>query len=147
MSGSDLPLLNACLNSVTTVLLVIGFVLIHQGKKEAHRKVMVAALITSTLFLISYLIYHFGYQLTTKFEGQGWVRPLYFFILISHIILAMVNLPMILTTVYFAATKQFERHRAIARWTWPIWFYVSITGVLVYLMLYVWFPGTSPSNS
>ncbi|GAB4249574.1 MAG: hypothetical protein OHK005_16410 [Candidatus Methylacidiphilales bacterium] len=140
MSPSDLPLLNACLNALTTCLLVTGFVLIRQGKREAHRNVMVAALVTSALFLTSYLIYHLGFQLQTKFQGQGWVRPVYFFILTSHVILAIANLPMILATVYLAVRGRFESHRKLARWTWPIWMYVSVTGVLVYLMLYIWFP-------
>lgn len=141
MTGSDLPLLNACLNGLTTLWLLCGFIMIRRGRIEAHRKFMVAALITSTLFLTSYLIYHFGFQLTTKFQGQGAVRPIYFFILFSHIILAVVNLPLIITTVILAIRGRFETHRKFARWTWPSWMYVSVTGVVVYLMLYVWFPG------
>lgn len=141
MRPEDLPLLNACLNAVTTCLLVAGFVLIKMGWRQAHRNVMVAALVTSALFLTSYLIYHLGFQLQTKFTAEGWVRSLYFFILGSHVILAIVNLPMILTTVFWAVRGRFEAHRKLARWTWPIWMYVSVTGVLVYLMLYVWFPG------
>ncbi len=140
MSPSDLPLLNACLNGLTTCLLVAGFVLIKQGKREAHRNVMVAALVTSALFLTSYLIYHLGFQLQTKFQAEGWIRSVYFLVLGSHVILAIVNLPMILATVFLAARGRFETHRRLARWTWPIWMYVSVTGVVVYLMLYVWFP-------
>jgi len=143
MTGGDLPLLNACLNGTTTLLLLAGFIMIRRGNIAAHRALMVSALITSTLFLTSYLIYHFGYQLTTPFEGKGIVRPLYFFILITHIILAVINLPLIITTVILAIRGKFETHRKFARWAWPSWMYVSVTGVFVYLMLYVWFPGNA----
>lgn len=145
MNPSDLPLLNACLNGLTTLLLLCGFIMIRQGKVGAHRKFMVSAFITSTLFLVSYLVYHLGFHLTTRFQGQGIVRPVYMFILFSHIILAVVNLPLILTTIVLAIRGKFETHKKFARWTWPSWMYVSVTGVVVYLMLYVWFPGTPAS--
>lgn len=139
--GEILPTLNASLNALTIVWLVAGLIAIKNKRIEWHRWLMSAALLTSALFLTSYLIYHFGYRLQNPFQGEGWTRPVYFFILFSHIILAIVNLPMILMTFTLGWRRRDDRHRAWARWTWPVWMYVSITGVLVYLMLYVWFPG------
>ena len=131
----DLPTLNATLNGISTVLLSIGYVLIRQGKWKAHRAVMISAFVVSTLFLISYLIYH-AEAGSTPFPGEGLIRPVYFVILISHIILAAAIVPLGLITLFRALRKRIDKHRAIARWTLPIWLYVSVTGVLIYLMLY-----------
>ena len=132
---SIFPKINASLNGSSAVLLVTGRVLIARGKVAAHRAVMLAALATSTVFLISYLYYHYHVG-SVHFRGTGWSRPLYFTILISHTILAAVIVPMVIITLVRGLREQFDRHRAIARWTFPLWLYVSITGVIVYLMLY-----------
>lgn len=139
MSVTDLPLVNALLNSTSVVLLLIGFYLIRSGRREPHRKAMLAALAVSTLFLISYLIYHYNVG-SVKFTGQGTVRTIYFIILITHTVLAMFVPPLALITLVRALKERFPKHKVIARWTLPIWLYVSITGVIVYLMLYQWFP-------
>lgn len=136
---SYLPHLNAILNSTSALLLLAGFRFIRLGRIQAHRNCQVSAVLTSTLFLISYLTYHY-YHGATKFPGQGLVRPLYFTILISHTILAVVIVPLIIITLYRAARGDFIRHRRIARWTLPLWLYVSVTGVIVYLMLYHLYP-------
>jgi putative membrane protein len=130
-----LPPVNALLNSLSATCLVLGFLAIRKGNRKRHLKFMLSALTFSFLFLISYLTYHFFHG-DTSFQGEGWMRPLYFFILISHILLSAVVLPLVMTTVYFAATGNFNRHPKIARITLPLWLYVSVTGVLVYLMLY-----------
>ena len=132
---ADLPADNASLNALATVLLATGWVLISQGKVEQHRRCMLAAFVTSALFLTSYLVYHFNVG-SIAFTGQGPIRILYFTILISHIILAIAILPMALITLTRALRNQFDAHRRIARWTLPLWLYVSITGVIVYAMLY-----------
>jgi uncharacterized membrane protein YozB (DUF420 family) len=132
---ADLPAVNASLNALATVLLATGWVLISQGKVEQHRRCMLAAFATSSLFLASYLVYHFNVG-SIAFTGQGPLRILYFTILISHIVLAIVILPMALITLARALRTQFDAHRRIARWTLPLWLYVSITGVIVYIMLY-----------
>ena len=138
---SNLPAINASLNAVATVLLVVGLVLIKRGRREAHGKVMLGAALVSAFFLAGYLTYHFfvipelGH---TPFRHEGAVKYLYYAMLLSHILLAAVNLPMILVTLWRAYRKDWDRHRRLARWTWPIWFYVSVTGVLVYLCLYHW---------
>jgi uncharacterized membrane protein YozB (DUF420 family) len=134
-----LPHLNAVLNSTSAVLLLAGFRFIRRGNIQAHRNCQVTAVVTSTLFLISYLTYHY-YHGATRFAGQGFVRPLYFTILITHTILAVVIVPLILVTLYRATRRDFIRHRRIARWTLPLWLYVSVTGVIVYLMLYHLYP-------
>ena len=131
----DLPTLNATLNGVSSVLLSIGYVLIRRGKWKVHRAVMISAFVVSTFFLISYLIYH-AEAGSTPFPGEGLIRPVYFVILISHIILATAIVPLALITLFRVLRKRFDKHRAIARWTLPIWLYVSVTGVLIYLMLY-----------
>lgn len=137
MTISQLPALNAILNSVSAVLLVTGYVFIRQKKINAHRATMISAFVTSTLFLTSYLIYHFSKELgPTRFQGEGIVRPVYYFILITHTILAAAIVPMVFVTFSRALRKRFDPHRKIARWTLPIWLYVSVTGVIVYLMLY-----------
>ena len=135
MSVSDLPALNATLNAIAAVLLVIGYVLIRRGRIQQHRHVMLAAFTTSALFLVSYVIYHANAG-SRPFAGQGAIRIVYFAILISHVILAAAILPMALITLTHALRARFDRHRRIARWTLPIWLYVSVTGVVVYLMLY-----------
>ncbi len=135
MDVSNLPTLNALLNSLSGVLLTSGYVLIRQGWIRAHRACMLAAFITSTVFLISYLIYHANVG-TVAFTGQGGIRIAYFAILISHVVLAALILPLALVTLYRALRGQFEHHRRIARWTLPVWLYVSVTGVIVYFMLY-----------
>jgi putative membrane protein len=139
MSISDLPTLNAILNSISAILLATGFVLIRQKKIPAHRACMISAFVTSTLFLISYLVYHY-YHGATSFPGQGIARLIYFTVLTTHTTLAVVIVPLVFITFSRAFNKKFDRHRKIARWTLPIWLYVSVTGVVVYLMLYHFYP-------
>lgn len=139
MSLSELPAVNACFNTLSAVLLTMGYVLIREGRKEAHRNCMIAALCTSTLFLIGYLTYHFSVQGVTRFPDNGF-RPIYLAILLTHTVLAVVILPLVIITVVFALRGKLESHKKIARWTWPIWMYVSVTGVLIYLLLYQVFP-------
>jgi len=134
-----LPHLNALLNTTSALLLIAGYRFIRAKSVRAHRNCQIAAVGTSTLFLISYLTYHY-YHGDTPFPGQGIVRPFYFAILISHVILAIVIVPLVWITVYRAARGDFTRHRRIARWTLPLWLYVSVTGVIVYLMLYHIYP-------
>lgn len=135
MSVTDLPALNASLNASCAVLLVIGWILIKRGRIRQHRAVMIAAVCTSALFLVSYLIYHAQVG-SVRFTGQGAIRTVYFAVLISHTILAAAIVPMVLVTFSRGLAGKYDRHRRIARWTMPIWLYVSITGVIVYLMLY-----------
>lgn len=132
------PVINASLNGASTVLLITGRWLIAQRRIAAHRFVMIGAVVTSSLFLISYLYYH-AHVGSVHFQGTGWSRTVYFTILISHVILAAVIVPLVIVTLTRALRERFDRHRAIARWTFPLWLYVSITGVLVYFMLYQWF--------
>jgi uncharacterized membrane protein YozB (DUF420 family) len=134
------PVINASLNGASTVLLLVGHWFIGKGRIAAHRATMIAAVITSTLFLISYLYYH-GHVGSVRFQGTGWSRPVYFSILISHVVLAAAIVPLVIITLTRALRERFDRHRAIARWTYPLWLYVSVTGVLVYFMLYHWFAG------
>ncbi len=129
------PVINASLNGTSGVLLLIGRSLIKHGRMAAHRAVMIAALISSTLFLTSYLYYHYHVG-SIRFQGQGVWRPVYFAILISHTTLAVVIVPMVIITLSRALRQRYASHRAIARWTFPLWLYVSVTGVIVYLMLY-----------
>lgn len=134
---SIFPKINATLNGCSAVLLVTGRALIARGKIAAHRAVMLTAFATSTLFLVSYLYYHWPHHGgIVYFRGTGAIRTLYFAILISHTILAIIVVPMVLITLTRALRGQFDRHRAIALWTFPIWLYVSVTGVIVYLMLF-----------
>jgi uncharacterized membrane protein YozB (DUF420 family) len=135
VSISDLPALNASLNALASLFLLAGFVLIRQKRVEAHRLCMLAALGTSVLFLASYVVYHANIG-SRPFTGTGPIRVVYFAILISHVILAIAIVPLVLITVSRALARRFDQHRRIARITWPLWMYVSITGVLVYLMLY-----------
>ena len=138
MTFQDLPLANAILNAITVVLLTLGWIQIKKGNRDAHRKLMTAAFTVSAIFLAGYLTHKFtvGPKL---FPMQGWPRTVYFSILIPHTILAVVNLPFILAAIWFAFTGKFEKHKKITRWLWPSWMFVSVTGVLVYLMLYQWF--------
>ena len=132
------PVINASLNSASAILLLIGHSLIKRGRMAAHRAVMLTAVATSALFLSSYLYYHYHVG-SVHFRGPGWSRPIYFSILISHTILAAVIVPLIIITLIRALRERFDRHAAIARWTYPLWIYVSVTGVIVYFMLYHWF--------
>lgn len=132
---SVFPALNASLNGASAVLMVTGHSLIRRGKVQLHRACMLAAVSTSTVFLACYLYYH-AHVGSVHFPGQGWARGLYFSILISHTILAAAVPVLVVLTLIFAFRQKFEHHRRIARWTYPIWLYVSITGVVVYLMLY-----------
>jgi len=127
--------LNASLNGVSAVLLACGYAAIRSGKIAVHKAFMISAFAVSSVFLVSYLAYHYRVG-HVAFQGQGWIRPVYFALLISHTILAVVIVPMILITLRRAWLEQFDRHRVIARWTLPLWFYVSVTGVIVYLMVY-----------
>ena len=133
-----LPLLNACINGTVSALLVIGFILIRQKKIQAHRVVMTSSIVLSVLFLLSYVLYHTTHE-STAYGGEGLLRSVYFFILISHIILAIVIVPLVLISFSRALVGQFERHRRIARITLPLWLYVSVTGVIVYLMIYPYY--------
>jgi uncharacterized membrane protein YozB (DUF420 family) len=135
ISAAQLPTLNAALNSLSAVLLVAGYYFIRSRNINAHRACMCAAFASSTLFLISYLVYH--YQVgSVPFKGQGSIRTIYFTILLSHTVLAAAVVPLALITLVRALKAKFDRHQKIARWTFPIWLYVSITGVIVYVMLY-----------
>ena len=135
MEVTDLPALNAGLNLFATVLLALGYFFIRRGERERHKFAMLAACVTSTAFLTSYLIYHWHVG-SVPFTGQGWIRPVYFAILISHIVLAAVILPLATVTVAMAWRGNLDRHRRIAKWTWPLWMYVSVTGIVIYLALY-----------
>jgi len=135
MSVSELPALNASLNAASAVLLSFGYVCIRRRRIAAHRVCMLLALLTSALFLASYLTYHY-HAGSMPFRGTGWTRPAYFTLLISHTILAAAVVPLALVTVTRAARRRFDRHVAIARYTLPIWMYVSITGVVIYVALY-----------
>jgi putative membrane protein len=134
---AQLPALNAIFNALTAIFLVIGFVLIKKNRIDLHKKAMLTAVFTSACFLVSYILYH-HYHGDTKFLGTGLIRPIYFGLLISHILLSIVQVPLILITLYLAAVKNFIRHKTFARITFPIWLYVSATGVLVFTIL-KWF--------
>jgi putative membrane protein len=127
--------LNASLNGTSAILLACGYAAIKNGKTKVHKAFMIAAFAVSTVFLISYLVYHYRVG-HVVFQGQGWIRPVYFALLTSHTILAIVIVPMILVTLRRAWLEKFDKHRVIARWTLPLWFYVSVTGVIVYILLY-----------
>jgi len=136
---SVLPHLNATLNASTFVLLSCGYYFIRRKRVSAHRNCQISALIASVVFLISYIVYH-SHHGVTRFAGQGIVRPIYFTILTTHTFLAVVIVPFVIVTVWRAKRKDFLRHKRIARWTLPLWLYVSITGVIVYIMLYHFYP-------
>jgi uncharacterized membrane protein YozB (DUF420 family) len=127
--------LNASLNGTSGVLLACGYAAIRRGKIAVHKRFMISAFIVSSVFLVSYLLYHYRVG-HVAFQGQGWIRPVYFVLLTSHTILAIVIVPLILITLRRALLERFDKHRMIARWTLPLWFYVCVTGVIVYLMVY-----------
>lgn len=145
MSYTHLPAVNASLNALSTVLLTAGYVFIRRGQRDAHRNCMIGALVSSSLFLVSYLYYHY---MMGKMQGAAhtlflkpeWFRPFYLTILVTHLIGAIAIVPLVLMTVTRAARQRFDAHKRIARWTWPIWMYVSVTGVVIYFLLYQIFP-------
>jgi uncharacterized membrane protein YozB (DUF420 family) len=139
MSVHDLPAVNATLNGLSAILLAAGFICIKRKKVAAHRACMIAAFSTSVIFLICYLTYHYLAGIT-RFQNPPWFRPWYLTLLTTHTILAAVIVPLILVTLHRALKQRFDLHKQIARWTWPLWMYVSVTGVAVYLILYQIFP-------
>ncbi len=140
MNVHDLPAVNASLNGLSAIFLTAGFVFIRRKNKTAHRNCMIATFVTSIFFLACYLTYHFTVRTVTHFRDPEWFRPIYLTILLTHTVLAVVIVPMILVTLNRARLQRFELHKKIARWTWPLWMYVSVTGVIVYLLLYQIFP-------
>lgn len=145
MDLSDLPKVNACLNGLASVFLLLGYIFIKRGDKTAHRNSMIGALAASTVFLGCYLYYHYSMQKLygtahTRFVKPEWFRPIYLTILVTHLICAIAIVPLVIITVSRAIKERFELHKKIARWTWPIWMYVSVTGVLIYFLLYQIFP-------
>jgi uncharacterized membrane protein YozB (DUF420 family) len=141
MSISFLPTLNAMLNATSGILIVCGFIMIKRRRVAAHRACMLGAVTSSSLFLISYVVYHVGFgKGVTRFAGAGAAKTVYLSILISHTILAVTIVPLVIVTLRRAFRRDFQQHRKIARWTFPLWLYVSVTGVIVYLMLYHLYP-------
>jgi len=130
------PALNATLNAFSALLLAGGYAAIRAGKMQVHKRFMVSAFWVSVVFLVSYVTYHLRVKQVVLFQGQGWIRPVYFAILLSHTVLAIVIVPMILVTLRRAWMERYDKHRIIARWTLPLWFYVCVTGVIVYFMVY-----------
>ena len=139
MSINDLPAINATLNGLSAVMLAAGFYFIKKGNRRAHQKCMIGAFSTSVVFLICYLTYHYtaGH---TSFKNPDWFRPIYLTLLFTHVVLAVAIVPLILKSIYHAAKGDFEKHKKVAKWTWPLWMYVSVTGVVIYLLLYQIFP-------
>ena len=144
MSFSDLPAVNACLNGLSALFLVAGYIQIRRGNQRVHQKFMTAAVVTSALFLICYLVYH-AKAGRTVFRDPAWFRPYYLGLLLTHTVLAVAIVPMVLVTVVRAWRSRFDAHRRIARWTWPVWLYVSVSGVIIYLLLYQIFPQAKPT--
>ena len=140
MTIHDLPAVNATLNGLSAVFLSLGFFFIKRGNKIAHRNCMISAFCTSVIFLSCYLTYHLTVKTITHFVDPTWFRPIYLTILITHTILAITIVPLILITLNRARKQNFEAHKKIARWAWPLWMYVSVTGVVIYLLLYQIFP-------
>ena len=140
MTTHDLPVVNATLNSLSAIFLAAGFIFIKRGNKLAHRNCMIAAFSTSVIFLACYLTYHITVKTVTHFVDPAWFRPIYLTILLTHTVLAVIIVPLILMTLNRARRQDFVAHKKIARWTWPLWMYVSVTGVVVYLLLYQIFP-------
>jgi uncharacterized membrane protein YozB (DUF420 family) len=140
MTVHDLPAVNATLNGLSAVFLTLGFIFIKRGNKIAHRNCMITAFGTSVVFLACYLTYHITVKTVTHFVDPAWFRPVYLTILLTHTLLAVVIVPLILVTLWRARKQDFAAHRKIARWTWPLWLYVSVTGVVIYLLLYRIFP-------
>ncbi|MEW6306382.1 MAG: DUF420 domain-containing protein [Verrucomicrobiota bacterium] len=139
MTIQDLPAVNASLNALSTVFLSVGYYFIRRQNKTAHRNCMMAAFVTSTIFLICYLVYH-SQTGHTSFKNPQWFRPFYLSLLFTHVVLAAAIVPLILMTLNRAFKERFELHKKIARWTWPLWMYVSVTGVVIYFLLYHIFP-------
>jgi len=133
----NLPTLNACVNACAAICLLAGWISIKKGKPDIHKRWMVTALIFSIIFLTSYITYHYQTEFVTHYQGVGLIRVVYFLILIPHVILAIAIIPFVISAVWFAVKKDFRKHTKITRWLWPVWMYVSVTGVLVYLMLYI----------
>lgn len=131
---SFMPAVNASLNATSATFLLLGFAAIRSGHRDVHKRLMVSAFAASTVFLLGYVLYHYAHG-DTPYQGVGAVRTVYFTILITHVLLSIVMLPMILTTFYLATRERFTAHRRLARWTLPIWLYVSVTGVVIYFML------------
>lgn len=140
--SSKLPALNAILNTLSASCLLMGVIAVKKKNLELHKKLLFSAFGFSSLFLVSYIIYHY-FQGDTKFLAQGMIRPVYFFILISHILLSIIALPMVLTTFYLGIKDSKEKHRKWAKWTFPIWLYVSITGVLIFIILKLFQPAVT----
>jgi uncharacterized membrane protein YozB (DUF420 family) len=140
MTIHDLPAVNATLNGLSAVFLTLGFIFIKRGHKIAHRNCMITAFGTSVVFLACYLTYHATVKTVTHFVDPAWFRPIYLTILLTHTLLAVVSVPLILVTLQRARKQDFAAHQKIARWTWPLWLYVSVTGVVIYLLLYRIFP-------
>jgi len=139
MSISDLPVVNASLNGLSAILLMAGYIFIRRKNQAAHMKCMISAVVTSTIFLACYLTYH-AYAGATRFRNPAWFRPIYLTLLLTHTVLAISVVPLVIITLSRALRARFDRHKKIARWTWPIWMYVSVTGVLIYFLLYQIFP-------
>ncbi len=137
MTAQDLPVVNATLNATATVLLLLGYTFIKTKRVKAHIATMIIALVVSSAFLACYLYYHYNVG-HVKFAGTGFIQTFYYVLLFTHVVLAVVNLPMIIMTVIPAAQRKFDKHKRIARWTFPVWLYVSVTGVIVYMMCYQW---------
>ena len=147
MNLFDLPPVNATLNGLSTCFIAVGWAAVLRDRKRVHITCMITAFVCSTIFLACYLTYHFGLlsavgEGSVEFTTEGWVRPLYYVILITHLLLAFTILPLVIITVIPALRARFDRHRRMGRFTLPIWLYVSITGVIVYFMLYQWYPST-----
>ena len=140
MTFADLPAVNASLNGLSAVFLGLGYYFVRRRRLIAHRNCMITAFCTSALFLVCYLTYHFTVKTLTHFENPKWFRPIYLTLLTTHTILAVVIVPMILITLNRAWRERFDLHKRIARWTWPLWMYVSVTGVIIYWLLYIKFP-------
>ena len=140
MTIHDLPAVNATLNGLSAIFLVLGFVFIKRGNKTAHRNCMITAFCTSVVFLACYLTYHALVKTVTHFVEPAWFKPIYLTILLTHTVLAVVIVPLILLTLWRARKQDFAAHKKIARWTWPLWLYVSVTGVVIYVLLYQVFP-------
>lgn len=137
---STLPHLNAVLNAAAAVTLLIGFIFIRRKNIDAHRRSMITAMAISAVFLISYVTLRF-YAPIFEFRGEGIIRPIYFTLLVSHVLLAIAIVPLVIITVFRALSARFDKHKKIARWTWPVWMYVSVSGIVVYLMLYQIYTG------
>lgn len=144
MAISDLPALNATLNGIAGVLLVVGLVLIRQGRREAHRRCMISAFACSCIFLVTYVIHKILVRgVHTPIGAEGFVKTVYYVMLFTHVVLAIAVVPLALISIRRGLSQQFDQHRKIARIAWPIWMYVSVTGVLIYFMLYRWFPSAA----